>query len=185
MSLYTRGLAVRPASQEQRPWANYHVGALIATPGTIKAETNQLNAEVAALDKELGAIRASWGTVRDVDLPEPQATMDRWWHANWVPFLAEWDKFWQTHGNTWGLANWYHNFWGSTWEKVQDYRRRLIELRRSAAQVGYTFVGPEPTAPKEGWASAAAGEVWGLVKVLFWAGLLIVGGIVIFKFMGR
>lgn len=176
MSFYRQGLALA-APQKQL----YAVGALIATPGAIKDETNTLNTEVHQMDSELGAVRASWGTVRDADLPPQQMVMDQWWHATWVPFLQDWDKFWQVHGNHWGLANVYHNFWGSTWEKVQEYRARLITLRASARKVGYNLVGPEPTNPKQGWVTRATCEMWSLAKLVIYLAIAAGLGFAIWK----
>jgi len=180
MSVYNLGL--RTAPQEQRLFTSYQVGALVATPGVIKDEANSLNADVKQADAEFGAIRNAWGVVRDADLPPHLMVMDLWWHSNWVPFMKEWTNFWEDHGNKWGLANWYHNFWGASWEKVQEYRAKLLALRQSARDVGFVLHGPDPAQPKEGPFSTAARELWRMVKVLLYAGLAIAAGVLLWKF---
>lgn len=181
MSTYKLGLQTT-AQPSLLLKSNYQVGALVATPGTIKDEANDLNAEVLQMDNELGAVRSAWGTVRDADLPPREHQMDLWWHNNWLPFLTEWNKFWQDHGNTWGPVNWYHNFWGASWEKVQEYRARLIALRNSAKDIGFGFTGPDPAPPKEGPFSSAIQELWKMVKMLIYAGLAIAAGVLVWKF---
>ncbi len=178
MSIYKTGLTVVPATHFHR--RGTVVGLAVATPGAIRDEANQMNSEVHTMDLELGRTRSSW----PAKLNATQAIQDAWWSANWVPFFSEWSKYWEDHGNTWGLVNWYHNFWGSSWETIQDFRKRLVSLRESAKLVGYGFTGPEPTPPKEGPLDGATSELWRMVKFLIYAAVVVVGGVVVLRLVG-
>lgn len=185
MSNYQLGLTVGAARYPERfaYERGLVVGATIATPGYIKAEANSLNTEVRAMDAELGAVRSSWGLTRDADLSPQQRVMDTWWNAAWVPFFREWSSFWELHGNTWGAANWYHNFWGSVYDSIQDFRRRLVDLRQSAEAAGYLFLTPSPTPPKDnpGILESIGEAISAFFGKLLWVVVLVGGFVVLLK----
>lgn len=171
---------VRTAPQKHLYRTGMVVGApLVATPGAIKEEAQSLDAEMRAMDDELGAERTKW----PIQLTEQQKVMDTWFNTVWLPFWKSWNSFFDDHGNKWGLLNWWHNFWGSAWDQVQDYRRRLAEMRVSAEAAGYRFQAPAPTAPKEHPISAPLGELWGTIKVLIWVGVIFIGATILYRFM--
>ncbi len=185
MSVYQLGLAVSGVRVPNNSAYNRGlvVGIDIATPGRIKDEAISLNTEVQAMAIELGNERSSWGLVSDDQLDEKRKAMDVWWKAVWSPFYVEWTKFYDAHGGTWGLRNWYENFWGSSWEAVQQYRQRLLDLRLSAEQIGYYFRAPLPTAPKEsdGVMGSLGKALSEFLSKLVWVVVLVGGMFVIYK----
>lgn len=156
------------------------VGAWIATPGFIRDEVKSLNTEIYTMERELGEARLAWNAANSESVDTWPVMV--WYDAVWLPFLHEWDAFYTDHGKKVGLANWYHNFWGSTWTRTQDFRKRLIDLRKSAETMGATFTAPVPTPPKEGWldtAGNAVGDVWMMLKI---AGIIALGFGALFLF---
>jgi len=177
MNYYDRGLStpMRIASQEQYA-IGLHVGApLVATPGAIKDAAIRLDTDVQAMDTELGKERVTWTT----QLTEQQQVMDKWWTEAWVPFYHEWSEWFADHGQTWGLRNWWENFWGSSWDEVQKFRERLITLRHSAENVGFGFITPEPAPPETSpWTA-----LFKFLKTAFWIVVIIGGGFLLVRFL--
>jgi len=177
MTSYHRGLSepIRIASQE-RYALGLRVGApLVATPGAIKDAAIRLDTDVQTMDIELGKERVAW----TVDLTEQQRAMDQWWNEAWVPFYREWSEWFADHGQTWGLRNWFENFWGSSWDQVQTFREKLISLRRSAESVGFGFIAPEPAPPEVSPWSA----LFRFLKTAFWIVVIVGSGFLLVHFL--
>ncbi len=150
------------------------IGAWIATPGFLKEETQRLNAQVKALDVELGRTRALW----KAELTPEQAKQDQWWSANWVPFIIAWQRFYDEHGGQSGLWNVAANFWGTpTWDGLNAFKARLIALRDSAMAAGFGVVGPLPTAPSLGWLDETVKGIGSFLKTAFY--VLLFGGLAV------
>lgn len=203
MGYYSVGLSVTP---QEQGWyrRGVAVGALIATPGNISDEANRLNSDVESMDAQMSAERRSWnppgvvvqeGTDIVVFAPEgsgkspgdsmaltpQQQAMDRWYDTVWSPWKAEWAEFHRVHGTSWGFRKIWENFWGSTWEEVQDFRKALIDMRASAERVGYTFIGPKPAEPKKPPIDEAVSELWKLFKTILYVGIALTAGYAIWR----
>lgn len=177
MNAYEAGLG-----QASDHWGTPHVGALVATPGYIRDQANSLNGEIDSMDKEMGAERGSWETTA---LPIDKQKMDDWWNNTWVPFFAEWRKWWEDHGNSGFFGTVTSNFWGSSWDELQKWRAKFIATRTSAKSVGYNFTSPEPAGPDESPWKSGIQELWDTVKLVIYAGIFLIGGYLIIKLTGN
>ena len=106
----------------------------------------------------------------------------------WLPTATQWNAYYDSQ---WSFINSliragsiYINT--GVWDTLQGYRKRLVAIRSKAIENGFSFVGPEPTAPKENIIQSAAsalkapvGEIWRVVKIILYAGLVIIGIIVL------
>jgi len=148
------------------------ISGWVATPGVIRDEINQLSAEITSVDKQmilkLFQEEDPWG----FHTPKPSADKSQldWYYAVWRPFHTDWLKFENAHKSFFG------NLWGSSWDQIQEYRKWFIKLYQMGNNIGMNYVGPSPTAPREGAITTAGKEAWGLVKTIIYAVIAIVGG---------
>lgn len=167
MGYYQLGLAV----SQPKGFSDYRrgtqVGAWIATPGAIHDEIDELDSEISSLSSEIFSALPDHA---NQDMTEKEIAIVHWYDTVWNPFIQNWISFRDGH------QHWYNNFWGSSWDQVQQFRSRLISVRQSAIDNGITVHGPAPTAPKPG----PFEELWHIVKVLAWGVVIIVLGYGIF-----
>ncbi len=181
MSLYNLGLAV-PTRSSSPYVEGVAVGALVVTPGAIKDEAIALNADVETLAAEVSRSRGLGADGRPLPV---SADQEAWFQGTWTPFFVAWRHWFEDHGATWGLRNVVENFWGSTWEEAQDWRKKLIDVRKSARDVGIILLSPEPAKPKVGWLDQLGSDLRTLIKTILWV-VVIGGGVwVLLKLGGR
>jgi hypothetical protein len=116
------------------------VGALIYTPGVIKAELEAVNTAAGQLDVDIKAAK-----VRDE------------FKQAWQGFFTEWKAFYKSNSGLWS------RLWGGLYEKANEYRRRVEQWRQSFEKEGGHSSSPSlvvPPAPGSGswkWALIGAG----------------------------
>ncbi|MDX2087862.1 MAG: hypothetical protein SFX73_08430 [Kofleriaceae bacterium] len=125
------------------------VGALFVTPGAIKDELETVNTGIGQLDAEIKASK-----VREA------------FKQTWQLFVTEWRQFYQSKQSLWGRA------WGSTMDKVLEYKKRVDEWRAAFTREGGQSSAPTLSVP-EPPSSGGGGLRWWLV------GGLLVGGAVL------
>ena len=100
------------------------IGALIYTPGVIKAELEAVNTAAGQLDVDIKAAK-----VRD--------EFKRAWQA----FFNEWKAFYKNNVGLWS------RLWGGLYEKASEYRRRVDQWRQAFEAEGGHASSPSPVAP--------------------------------------
>lgn len=153
------------------------VGGWVATPGVIRDEISQLNTEITSVDKEMISELFLSEDPMGYHVAKPGIAPEilKWYWSVWKPFHTEWLNFKNRH------VGFFDNIWGSTWDQVQEYRKRLRTLYLSGQAVGMVFSGPAPSAPREGAITAAGREAWSLVKTLVYVVIVVVGGYLVFQ----
>lgn len=122
--------------------AGTRVGSIFADDQSITDECNRLHAEMMAVGQEIRDfiyLPGSWNL-------KPGVTVDsqayQWYRNIWEPFRDDWMKFREIH------SHWYNNLWGVSWDQVQAYKARLIQMRDAAKKnLNIPFLGPAPTPP--------------------------------------
>lgn len=123
--------------------SNYKIGigGYIATPDQIKEEANRLHAEIMAVGNEIHDkiyVPSSWTLQAGVTVESP---IYKFYTNIWTPWKNEWLKFHEDR------QMWSQNLWGTTWDQIQEYRKKLIQLHESAKAIGVPFIGPKPQEP--------------------------------------
>lgn len=96
-------------------------GALLYTPGAIKAEAVTTDQEIKALLTD----------VRTSKLPGKVKT-------SFQKFFDEWVSFYKNH------TGWFDRLWFSNMEKIQDYRKRGVDWRGMLSGQGVKMTTPSP-----------------------------------------
>ncbi len=116
------------------------VGALVYTPGVIKAELEAVNTAAGQLDMDI----------------KPAKVRDEFKRA-WKAFLDEWKAFYKNNSGYWS------RLWGGVYQKAVEYRKRIEQWREAFEREGGRPTGPSavvPETPKAGswkWALLGAG----------------------------
>jgi hypothetical protein len=116
------------------------VGALVYTPGVIKAEIEAVNTAAGQLDVDIKAAK-----VRDE------------FKRAWKGFFDEWKSFYKNNSGLWS------RLWGGVYQKAAEYRKRVEQWRQAFEREGGRATGPSaivPEAPSSGswkWALIGAG----------------------------
>lgn len=99
-----------------------------------------------------------------------------------VPFLKDWNQFSWNHTHGWRkfADNWI-TFGGlSSWNSVNEYRQRLLDIRDSAEKI-INFTSPRPAGPSVSYpekaGEAAAGAIREVWKVLKWVLIIAIAAI--------
>lgn len=132
------------------------LGALVYTPGVIKAELEAVNTAATQLDVDIKAAR-----VRDE------------FKNAWRGFFGEWQSFYKSNSGLWS------RLWGSVYEKAAEYRRRVEQWRQALEREGGRSSAPSVIAPEP--SSGGGGWKW----ILLGAGGLVVTGAVISRAVSR
>ncbi len=125
------------------------LGALLYTPGVIKAELEAVNTAATQLDVDIKAAK-----VRDE------------FKNAWRGFFAEWQSFYKANSGLWS------RLWGSVFEKAAEYRKRVEQWRQALEREGGRSSAPSAIVPED---SGGGGWKW----ILLGAGGLVVAGAVI------
>lgn len=59
----------------------------------------------------------------------------------WRPLMSEWIKFHELHQDSF----WQNLPFGGAWDRVQDFRQRLLGIREQAKKESFKIQSPEPT----------------------------------------
>jgi hypothetical protein len=112
------------------------LGALVYTPGVIKAELEAVNTAATQLDVDIKASK-----VRDE------------FKNAWRGFLAEWQAFYKNNKGLWS------RLWGSVFEKAAEYRKRVELWRQALEREGGHPSSPSIVVPESG----SSGWKWILI----------------------
>ena len=91
-----------------------------------------------------------------------------------IPFLKDWNSFAYEHTHGWGKFkdNWVVLGGLSSWNSLNQYRRRLVDIRQASSKI-VDFKSPEPAGPSVNLgqraldqATAASKEIWKVLKVV-------------------
>jgi hypothetical protein len=135
-------------------WSGDH-GALVSgivpgmphAIGDVEEEVNSLHTEMMTFGQELANQLFLQDDVhRGWDLPRPGVSPDKLslYKNVWRPLMNEWIKFHETHSSSF----WQNLPFGGTWDRVQDFRKRLIAIREEAKKADFRLQSPDPTPPK-------------------------------------
>lgn len=176
MSLYSQGLAV----QCRNPFLSHRIGVSVGAlegssgimgtgvfsdiPGAIVEINRQISAMEIEMEAQLG-----------------DANLRAWYQTVWLPWLAAWHNWSSEH------SHWYHNMFLSAWHEANDWAEQLKNLHASAITAGFSFQGPAPSgASKDALQKAGAGildEIWSMVKIIVYAGAIIIGVVLVSRFV--
>jgi len=127
--------------------ARTYVGIGLHSINEIEEEVAGLNTEMVSFGDELS--RKIFGDDpghRAFDLPLPGTAPDKieLYHAVWRPLMNEWLEFREAHG---------HSFWqnlplSGAWDRVQDFRARLLRVRERAREHKLDLMTIDPSPPK-------------------------------------
>ncbi len=181
MSAYQLGLALgqrhnRIASQKH---SAYHIGnALFHTVGDRNDAIKKLGTEFAQFQGDM-ALALGW--TQDHPFMDEKDPRFAWWHSTMVPLLNEWQAFQaETRGSWWERFN-------LDWDTIESWQARLIGARDAAKSAGFDLGSPDPTGLPEtiwGAGSRAGRDLAKFIKTMLWVVVVIVGGILVWKFMG-
>ncbi len=99
-----------------------------------------------------------------------------------VPFLKDWNDFAYSHTHGWDkfADNWIILGGLASWNSINQYRRRLVEIRK-AAEKFIEFKSPSPLGPSENLIQQAANQAKlateALWKVLKWVIIFVTGAV--------
>lgn len=143
-------------------------------PGDVSDELDQLHGEIMQFGQEI-IEQLFQQDHPGFDIPRPDASPDMlaWRRTVWVPFMDEWMAFRQVHGDSF----WQNLPLSGAWDRIQDFRQKLIAMRGLARQTGFQVRGPTPIQPRrDANVLEGVGDLWGAVKIAAYVGLG-VGGI--------
>lgn len=198
MSLYRQGLASDPfqkgyynppygkGNSLYRRGAN-HVGGIgttlltsvggpwVSTPGLVADEIAKLNDDVKATDREIYHWLDERGAFPSETTPDDLKVAEGFYEGTWSEYLRSWEDFMTDK------SAWYNRLWGYNYGAVQDWRKKLLDLRAAwKNNIGVEFVGPEPAQPKD--------TEWGiisLIKNLAIGAVIVIGGFLLVWIFGQ
>jgi hypothetical protein len=125
------------------------LGALIYTPGVIKAELEAVNTAAGQLDVDIKAAK-----VRDE------------FKRAWQGFFTEWKGFYKNNSGLWS------RLWGGLYQKANEYRKRVEQWRQAFQQEGGRPSSPSAIVPE---APGSGSWKWALIGA---GGLMVAGALV-------
>ena len=114
--------------------------------GDIEEEVKELNTEMSTFGQELrGQVFLQVG---DKYVYAPGATKEKivLYEKVWRPLMDEWLKFHMEHHDSF----WQNLPFGGAWDRVQDFRTRLLKIRDSAKKESFKLQTPDPTPKTDG-----------------------------------
>jgi hypothetical protein len=155
------------------PRAAYRVGIGLHSITDVEEEIASLHTEMLQFGEEIA--RQLFGSDpqhRAFDVPLPGTPQDKidLYHSVWRPLMNEWLAFRDVHG---------HSFWqnlplSGAWDRIQEFRSRLIAVRDRARLRKINLMSPDPTPPKPDLDLSQVARVAGYTAVG-------VGGIVLLR----
>jgi hypothetical protein len=125
------------------------VGALVYTPGVIKAELEAVNTAAGQLDVDIKAAK-----VRDE------------FKRAWKGFFDEWKSFYKNNSGLWS------RLWGGVYQKAAEYRKRVEQWRQAFEREGGRATGPSAVLPET---PSGGSWKWALIGA---GGLMVAGALV-------
>jgi hypothetical protein len=113
--------------------------------GDIEDEVKSLHTEMTTFGQELrGQVFLASG---DKYVYAPGATKEKiaLYEKVWRPLMDEWTQFHLEHHDSF----WQNLPFGGAWDRVQDFRARLIKIREQARKESFKLQTPEPTVKTE------------------------------------
>lgn len=182
--LATTRVAAPAVTSGRRPWGapwgtpRARVGLGLHSINDVEEEAASLHTEMMQFGQELRDQLFVPNDARDVPLPGAPPEKIDLYHRVWRPLMAEWLKFHEDHA---------HSFWqnlpfSGAWDRIQDFRRRLIAVRSAAKEQQFRLVTPDPIPPKPD--PDLTKTIEGAVKVAAYAAVGI-GGILLLKILSK
>lgn len=120
-------------------FGNPHVGlGLPHSIGDIEEETKQLHTEMMTFGQELSDQLFRLG---DIPKPGVSAAALSLYTKVWRPLMNEWITFHETHHDSF----WQNLPFSGAWDRVQDFRTRLLKVREQAKKENFKLQTPDPT----------------------------------------
>lgn len=180
MSLYRQGISSNPfrkgSASHYRNGLTHVGGPWVSTPGLVADEIAKLQEDVVATDREIYRYLDEHGALENLnEVPEDMKPLMTFYEGTWSSFMRAWEDFMTDK------SAWYNRLWGYNYGAVQDWRKKLIDLRNSwKNNLGVTFVGPEPSPPKD-----ADWGIFSLLKTIAIVAAVVVGGFVVVWLVGQ
>lgn len=111
-----------------------------------------------------------------------------------IPFIKDWNSFANKHGSGWSkLGDWFIASGLSTWHSINQYRERLLDIRKAAEAANFMqFKAPRPIGPnvdiiQQGLnkAAKAGQEIWDIAKIVIIIGAVAIGIGIIILILGK
>lgn len=159
----------------------------------IYGEMDEIDAEMKRFQDEFQAQvpKDSFSIVNNSIIIKPEYLNNdkvRFFALIWTPFILQWKSYRNSQQSYLkSIAN-ILSIWITTgvWDELQEYRGKLAAMVEKAKESDITTIGPDPTPPKENMIEKAGGalaepakEVWKVIKIILYAGLVIIGIIVL------
>jgi hypothetical protein len=112
--------------------------------GDIEEETKALHTEMMTFGQEVqDQLFLQDDAHRGSDTPRPGTPEDkiRLYTKVWRPLVLEWLKFHEEHQDSF----WQNLPFSGAWDRVQDFRTRLVRVREEARREKFKIQTPEPT----------------------------------------
>ncbi len=129
-----------------RHWSgNPYIGlGLPHSIGDIEEETKALHTEMMTFGQELSDqlfLKDEAHRLGDIPKPGVTAAALSLYTKVWRPLMNEWIVFHQTHHDSF----WQNLPFGGAWDRVQDFRTRLLKVRDQAKKENFKLQTPDPT----------------------------------------
>jgi len=145
---------VAPQISEDSGWLSYFATGPIAA--TRDAIAKKLNAATLAAAKT---------AIQPKTTDPNRAAVASFYLLTWIPFLANWTKFYD------GNKGWADNVWWNHAPEAEQFADQLLQIRAGARKLGMPISSPEPSK----WGKSVfdpsrdptktAGDVWQIVKI--------------------
>lgn len=145
------------------------------TPGGIQSEMSKINGDMMVFSKEITEAVMDVGYPTNID--PKYADLVKFYRGVWTPFIQEWQAWYANHDG------WWTNFWWNNAPHAEEFQKQLIQIREKARTLGMNVGSPTPQLPRspiEDTVEKVVGAIWGLVKVIIYAGIF-VGGFVLIR----
>jgi hypothetical protein len=97
-------------------------GFFVATPGQMLDEATAVRAEIWRLANDSSTSRVPESLKKGIE-----------------DFVAEYENF---YSGLQGVTGWTQRLWGTTWEQIQNYKRRAADWQAKFSSAGGTISGP-------------------------------------------
>jgi hypothetical protein len=142
------------------------------TPGDVEDELNQLHNEIMQFGQEVRDQIFTHGTWNFLPGVTSQNPLYKYFLTVWEPFINGWLAF---RGEKIDIPLQTLPLSG-TWDRIQDYRKKLIDIRKIFMDLGFSVVGPDPLNPrKDPSLFDPAREIWKVVKVVILVVIVAIG----------
>lgn len=121
-------------------------GDAIRWPAEVSEEVARLHAEMMAFGQELRTqLFGPTDSGFDQLLPGQPPELAEWYRLVWRPFVNDWLSFHAWHDDSF----WQNLPLSGSWDKVQEFRKKFIDLDREARAHGFRILKLPPDPPKK------------------------------------